>query len=199
MNRSPPRFDSFTLIAVLFESGLALAAVLIGWLFAFSPVEKLRLDAGNWWQMVLLGVAAAVPMFAGLAAIERLPLAPLVRLREVAEKLLVKLIGRCTLAELAIISLCAGLGEEVLFRGLLQGGLAAWLGEPWGVWIALAVASLVFGLAHAITRTYIALAALAGLYLGLLFLWTDNLVPPILAHAIYDFGALWYLMRRGKP
>jgi membrane protease YdiL (CAAX protease family) len=61
---------------------------------------------------------------------------------------------------------------------------------------AVLVASAAFGLAHFLTATYAALAAVAGLYLGTLFLLQGNLVVPIVAHALYDFVALLYLVRR---
>jgi uncharacterized protein len=55
-------------------------------------------------------------------------------------------------------------------------------------------ASMVFGLLHAVTITYAVLAALVGAYLGWLALATDSLVGPIIAHSLYDFLALVYLI-----
>ena len=54
------------------------------------------------------------------------------------------------------------------------------------VGIALVASSLVFGLFHPITKLYIFLAALMGLYFGGLVLYTGNLLVPIAAHATYD-------------
>jgi len=197
MNRPSPRPAPITPVAVVFEGSLALVAVAVGWLFNFSPLEKLRMTASDWWLVLLIGAGATIPMFGGLAIIQRISWRPVVRLRDVAGQVLSQLLGRCTTAELAVISLCAGVGEEVLFRGLLQGGIAAWIGAPHGTWIAVTVSSLAFGCAHAITRTYALLAALAGAYMGVLFLWTDNLLVPIVAHAVYDFGAMLYVLRTG--
>ena len=198
MKQTAQNSDSFTWIALVFEGGLAVIAMGIGWALSFSPIEKLRLDAGNWWGVLLLGCAASLPLFAGLWAIEALPLRPLVHLREKATGLLERLLGQCTIGELAVISLFAGVGEEILFRGLLQDGIAAWIDHPAGVWLGLGVASIIFGLAHAATRTYAVLAALAGGYLGLLLIYTENLMVPILAHAVYDFGALVYVLKWEK-
>src|SRR6266567_3525912 len=50
----------------------------------------------------------------------------------------------------------------------------------------LVLASVLFGVAHAITLTYALLAAAMGAWLGWLWLWCDNLLPAILAHALYD-------------
>ena len=34
-----------------------------------------------------------------------------------------------------------------------------------------------------------------GVYLGLVWEWTGNLLPPVLMHALYDFLVLLYLLR----
>ena len=85
----------------------------------------------------------------------------------------------------------AGLGEELLFRGVIQ----SWLVSETNLWLGLAVTSILFGLAHFISRTYAVYAAVVGAYLGWLFIAFDNLLVPILTHAAYDFFALVYLVR----
>ena len=57
------------------------------------------------------------------------------------------------------------------------------------------LASLLFGLMHPITPAYIVLAALMGAFLGWIFLITENLLPVIITHGLYDFLALAYLTR----
>jgi CAAX protease family protein len=102
------------------------------------------------------------------------------------------MVTRQSLVGLAALALVAGISEEVLFRGVIQPGLARWL--PIGA--ALIVTSLVFGLVHFASRTYAIFAALMGVYLGALFQLADNLFAPIVAHAIYDFVALVWVARR---
>lgn len=81
--------------------------------------------------------------------------------------------------QLFVVSLCAGWGEEVLFRGFLQSELG------W-VW-----ASIIFGLAHALTATYALLATVMGGYLGWIFHeFNQSIWIPALVHGIYDFAAL---------
>ncbi len=63
-----------------------------------------------------------------------------------------------------------------------------------GAWTGLAVASVVFGLLHAVTPTYAVLAALIGVYLGGLWQVTGNILTPIVTHALYDFLLLVYLL-----
>ena len=123
------------------------------------------------------------------------PLPALRRLIAVVDQLLSPLFRGCRVWELAVISAVAGLGEELLFRAVLQEAVAGWLGGPVGTWVGLAAASLLFGLMHPITKTYALLATLIGLYLGWLWIETGNLLVPVTAHALYDFLALVYLTR----
>ena len=81
----------------------------------------------------------------------------------------------------------AGLGEEMLFRGVLQSELS----EKFGDVAALTSASIIFGALHAVTPLYAFLASLASLYFGELYLQYHNLVVPIVCHGLYDVGALF--------
>ena len=83
----------------------------------------------------------------------------------------------------------AGIGEEMLFRGVLQFELGSRLGSEV---IAVGLTSIVFGALHAVTPLYAGLAALASVYFGWLYLATGNLMVPIVTHAFYDWAALLY-------
>jgi hypothetical protein len=48
---------------------------------------------------------------------------------------------------------------------------------------------------HRLTWIYAIIAALIGLYSGLLWIWTGNLITPMITHAAYDFVALVYFLR----
>ena len=65
--------------------------------------------------------------------------------------------------------------------------------------LALALASLLFAAAHLITWTYALIVAFIGAYLGLLLIWTGNLLTPMITHAVYDFIALVYFLRLYRP
>jgi membrane protease YdiL (CAAX protease family) len=103
--------------------------------------------------------------------------------------------GGATLGQLAAVSLVAGCGEELLFRGLLQAGVSGWISGHVGLGVGLAVASALFGVCHWLSGTYAILAVLAGAYFGLLLILTGNILAPIIAHAAYDFLALAYLIK----
>jgi membrane protease YdiL (CAAX protease family) len=92
---------------------------------------------------------------------------------------------------LVVVALLAGLGEEALFRGVVQPALAAHL----PLLVAIAATAMLFGAAHWITPTYALLAGIVGAYLGGLFVLSGNLLVPIVAHALYDVVALALLVR----
>lgn len=90
--------------------------------------------------------------------------------------------------DMVLLSVIAGVGEEALFRGVIQSVL--------GVWFA----SLLFAVMHVfrwdsdglkMTAFYIPF----GLLLGWLYATTQNLWGCIVAHTLYDLVALWWLRR----
>jgi membrane protease YdiL (CAAX protease family) len=66
-----------------------------------------------------------------------------------------------------------------------------WLGPGWGV----ALASILFGVLHPISLTYIIITALLGAYLGAIWVQNGNLLTVMVIHAVYDFAVLGYLIR----
>jgi uncharacterized protein len=193
------RFRAGTAIA--FEAGLIVLAIAVGWLLRVWPLPGVSLANHRWLEQLTAlgwGTLAAVPLIVALLLVDRFPCGPWHNLQQTVEQRLLPWMRHWTIGDMAWISLAAGFGEEMLFRGLLQNGLAGMLPGSWGVAIALAIASLVFGLCHWITTTYAVLAALMGMYLGALLLITENLLAPIATHAVYDFVALVYLTRSSR-
>jgi membrane protease YdiL (CAAX protease family) len=186
-----PKRRQIVIAAIVFEAAIGLFAWGVGhWVEV--PVERITV-----WRPRDLGygVAAAVPPLVALLVLIRLPLGPLVRLRELVRTQVVPLFRDCSLPELLLISVIAGIGEEMLFRGVIQYGMAERIGPPGGVAIGIIVASLLFALAHALSGTYAVLAGLISIYFGWLLMATGNLLVPIVAHAAYDFLAFVYLLR----
>lgn len=166
---------------------MAVVAWALGLLVGEPPLQGFRWDAKD----AGLGLVASLPLLVVAWSALRLPWPPLARIRRFFDDLVRPFFEPCTAADLGLISACAGIGEEMLFRGLLQGGLSGWLGP----WAGLCLASACFGLAHLITPTYAIIAGLIGAYLGGLWIATGNLLAPIVAHAAYDLVALIYLLR----
>lgn len=183
-------------ITILFEGGLAIVALGLGWLFNFPIWSLLQFDR----EAVSWGLAGSLPPIAALLLMNRYPLGPLKKLADFVKTHITPLFLGSRIWQLALMSAAAGIGEELLCRGFIQHGLQTWLsgylGEQAAMWIALTVASVTFGLAHAMTREYAIACIVMGFYLGGLWLVTDNLLVPIIVHGVYDFVALVYMTRR---
>lgn len=186
-----PSYPHVAFLALATEGGVGLLALFLGWVLGYPLYDAIRWDRDGW----VWGALGAFPLVAIMALVVRVPWPPFRRLLATIDEMIVPLFRACNLADLALISTLAGLGEEMLFRGIIQRALGDFGGEPIGPWLGLAVSSVLFGIAHSITRTYALLATLIGLYLGLLWMGTENLLVPIVAHALYDFLALVYLIR----
>jgi membrane protease YdiL (CAAX protease family) len=177
-------------MAVAFEGGLVVVGLAIGWLMS-PPAWDLA-----WWSVkaVLLGALWTLPLLAALVFLRQLRTGAVGRFNRTIDELLVPLFSELALWQFALISLLAGVGEELLFRGILQRLLSGPLGEIW----AIVLTSVVFGVAHLVTPLYGVLAGLVSVYLGWLLVRYDNLAVPMVTHAVYDFVALAYLARPRK-
>jgi membrane protease YdiL (CAAX protease family) len=171
----------------LAEGGLVLVALAVGALVHVAPFATFT------WNLrgLAAGIAATAPLLLLLAWCLRTRFGPVARLVHTVEERAAPLFAGDTALTIALVAALAGLGEEALFRGVMQTALLARL----PAWAAVLMTASVFGLAHALTVTYAVLAALVGGYLGWLHLASDNLLVPILAHALYDLVALRLLLR----
>jgi membrane protease YdiL (CAAX protease family) len=96
----------------------------------------------------------------------------------------------------ALVSVTAGICEEVLYRGFLIRYLSD---GPWhaGLWIALAIASVSFGLGHGYQGlSGIIGTGLLGAVMAVIFLTTGSLWLSMALHAIIDLRLL-LLLRPG--
>jgi uncharacterized protein len=85
-----------------------------------------------------------------------------------------------------MLAALSGISEEILFRGVLQ------------TQFGLIAASIIFGLAHIWRRdavVYGVYATVIGAGFGLVYLLTQNLCAPILAHAVNNVVAILYCAR----
>jgi CAAX protease family protein len=95
-----------------------------------------------------------------------------------------------------VLSGIAAVCEEVLFRGFLLWVLVAWLESPW---MAAAIVSLSFGLAHGYQKIAgITRASVLGMLLAVPTVLTGSLFPAIVAHfwinAAVGLGGWRYLL-----
>jgi membrane protease YdiL (CAAX protease family) len=175
------------IFAVFFEAGLAPFSLFLGWLLGHPPLEHLTWTVWG----AGLGIMAAVPLVLLFLAMLRWPIGPLARVKKFCDDEVVPLLENASWSEIGLVSLSAGVGEEMLFRGVLQASFTQWL----GVYVGVGLASLLFGLLHPISIAYMVIIAILGLYLGAVFYGSDNLLTVMITHAVYDFAALGYLIR----
>lgn len=171
---------------VLLEAGLAPTSLILGWLFGHNPLKDFSWSKDG----AIAGVAAALPMLVFLTLTMRWPVGPLRRIKDFFDRELAPLLAGCGWSDFLIISVAAGVGEELLFRGLIQGGLTRMLGPVAGV----LGAAVLFGLLHPVSLAYVVLATLLGAYLGVVWILTGNLLSVMITHGLYDFIALLILM-----
>jgi membrane protease YdiL (CAAX protease family) len=173
------------LFAFLGEGALMLIGLLwILWRdlpFEWSDASRISSAAATVIGLVVAAALAAIQFVLLRVVPER---GPVRALRRLYRELLFPLFRASTPIEIAVISMLAGVGEEVLFRGAMQ--------PEWG----LIVTSVIFGLFHIGGRLTVALgiwAACTGALLGWLAIATGGLLAPIVAHIAYDALALSYL------
>ena len=177
-------------MAILFETGIGFVGILLAKLAGVPIWSSLVVSS----EALARGLIATLPMLAMLVVLTLNRWTPLVDLKRQLEAIVRVLFAESSWLELALISLAAGVGEELLFRGALQPLLAGWVPPI----VAIGVVSLAFGLAHALSTMYFVAATLVGFYLGWLTMAYDDLIAPMVAHGLYDFIALTYVQQRVK-
>ncbi|EMI53894.1 CPBP family intramembrane glutamic endopeptidase [Rhodopirellula sallentina] len=249
MDDEPQTPETLFHTAVGVEGGLGVLAILLGYFFGpdarelVPSLDQLPAVFGG----IGLGILATFPLLLLMGIIRRIKHPAVEQLDQLSEHPMIELMLKLGPAELLVISLCAGVGEELLFRGWLMPALAQLLhGEPisllggdpaiirpwwafggwtseianrageqpsaifesgalswsaltqwwsesigWEMTVAWLLSSISFGFVHPISKLYIGVTALMGLYFGALLILTGNLMIPIIAHALYDAIQLW--------
>jgi len=174
--------------ACAFEAAFLAAA----WIWLAAAGKDPRAVLGCNGSALLWGAAGAIPTLAGFFwMLWRKPrrLEPLRRL--LLEKI-APLFAGWTAPQAAVLSALAGLGEELLFRGALQGWLQSRIG-PVG---AILLAAAAFGLAHPLSLRYALATAAVGAYFGWLAVALGGVAAPAVAHGLHDFVAILWIKRR---
>jgi hypothetical protein len=187
----------FLRLAAIFEGGLVLVALALGLVFRIDPFDQFSIEL----KPVLLGLAAALPPFLVLVVADRFRFSALERIKRIVLELLGPSLVACRWYELLFVAALAGFGEELVFRGVLQRLFDHWLDFGGSGLIAGLIASnVIFGLLHMLTPTYAVLAALMGVYFGVLLEATHppNVITPMLAHGAYDYLAFLLLRRAAR-
>jgi uncharacterized protein len=182
-----PGRDVIIMFIVFFEGGLAPLSLLLGWWLGHNPLAHFT------WSFMdaFWGALAPLPLVLLFLGILRWPFGRLKQIKSFCEEEFVPLLTGSSWSDMALIAISAGVGEEMLFRGVLQSSLGSWLGNIWG----LTVSSVLFGLLHPITLPYVFLMVLVGFYFGGTFLLSGNLLTVMVTHAVYDFALMTYLLK----
>ncbi|TXD37653.1 CPBP family intramembrane metalloprotease [Lujinxingia vulgaris] len=112
------------------------------------------------------------------------------------------MLGPMTPGQVQVLALTSGVAEEIFFRGFLQQAFstAGWAG-PYGDWVGLVLASVIFGLIHIGPErdtfrpwTYMALGL--GAIFGLMYLYTGSVLAPVIAHITVNYFNLGHISRQ---
>jgi membrane protease YdiL (CAAX protease family) len=204
-------------VGIVVEGGLIAVALFLAWWGLYDhgqPLDQLlgknpaqaplpQLEIAGW------GLLATLPLLIVLAGFHFLR-PPFVQLsfdrftflrpmQDFVQSELHPLFRSSTLFEMFLLSMLAGVGEELLFRWCLQGGItslfAPSIGVPTAAAIGMLVASILFGLCHWVNNSYGITTLIVGFYFGGLMLLTGSVLVPMITHALYDFVAMIYIGR----
>ena len=194
MDSSAQRSDGFAM-AVVVEGGLALAAIVAAWIFRVSLRDMFPSSGDSLLRAIVRGLLATLPMLVIFWLLVNSTWPMMRQLREQVQWLIDEMFPSRSIAQFAMVAILAGVGEELLFRGAIQSVLGNWTSPV----IGLVITSLLFGLAHALSKLYFLFAVAVGAFLGWMTLKYSDLVAPMVAHGVYDFLALVYLSRQKTP
>lgn len=182
--------NALLLVTIFAEGGLGLLGLILMRFSRLALWSRIDLSRGATVYALLL----CLPMLGMLFFFDRSNWKPIAQFRREVEEKIAPIFANARLPDLALIALFAGIGEELFFRGWLQGALTDRFEALWGILFA----SAIFGLLHYLSGTYAIYATLTGLYLGVIYQATGNLYIVAAIHALYDFIALVYLLRKSK-
>jgi len=99
------------------------------------------------------------------------------------------------LLNIFMVGIIAGVGEELMFRGVIQKIFTDWTRN---IHAGVIIAAILFSAMHLQFYGFLP-RLLLGLFLGYLFVWSGSLWIPILVHIIYNSFAvvLYYLFESG--
>src|SRR3954466_442622 len=166
------------------QSALAAIAIVL-WARAARPWQQLGFVIPNGWRLLVsISVVLAMTAFAAhqIRAIRRLSAEKRVAINaQVHEVAFLLPHSSAERRWFWLLSLTAGVCEEVLYRGFLTWVASAYLGAPAGIAIAVAA----FGVAHAYQggRGILKTGAV-GLVMSLIVVATGWLIPAMVVHAL---------------
>ena len=172
------------IVGTLLMGGLAYGLSL----FLGTPLGPQIAFSGN---DILVGVIATLPLVVFLWWFSNTDIVPISTFRLSQVEFFANMGFAFTPWRIVLMAIGAGVSEELLFRGVFQ----TWMTTIAPVAVAIIVSNIVFGLLHMRTVLYAVIAGCVGVYLGVLYEITGNLLTPIITHMLYDAIALDYARR----
>lgn len=166
---------------------LGLGAVILGYFLSTHLFDQLQFDLND----IFIGIIGTLPLALMLWWFTTTTIEPIARFIQSQLDFFAKMAGLFTPFRIAILSIGAGISEELLFRGVIF----VWLHKMAPFIIAIIVTNAIFGVLHMRTVLYAVVAGLVGVYLTMLYVITGNLLTPIVTHILYDAVALEYTRR----
>lgn len=166
-------------------------AFVLGAMLIYLTDLPVYLGFDDWAVSLIWGSILAVATFGLVILLTRLPFSK--SLREICKQL-VPIFEGLSLWKILAISLAAGVGEELLFRGFFQ----QWLAGYMRIEVAILLAALVFGYLHFASVSYFALTFVLGALFGITYAKTHSLLLVISWHAVYDMLIIWVFSRKPK-
>ena len=185
--------------------------ILLGWLFQGNIQEYLQLNKSTHIQNYLLATVAlliVVPFINFLGDLNSKMTLPdslsgvenWMRSMEDAAQVMVEKFMKVEhisglLFNVFMIAVLPALGEELMFRGVIQKIFSTWTkNRHWGIWIS----AFLFSAMHMQFYGFLPRMALGAMF-GYLLVWTGTMWAPILAHFVNNLmGVLgYYLINKG--
>ena len=188
-----------------------LPALFAGYFFGNSSLKYLFLNKPSKWPsylLTLLLILASLPMINWMISVNDMMKLPdalrgiedWMRATEAeAAKLTEAFMAMPTMGSflfnMVMIAILPAIGEEIMFRGLIQRLLKEWLGN---IHIAIFISALLFSAMHMQFYGFLPRMVL-GMVFGYLFYWTGSLWIPIFAHFLQNgmVVVVTYLGQRG--
>ncbi|MBL7138515.1 MAG: CPBP family intramembrane metalloprotease [Bacteroidales bacterium] len=209
---NPKAISLLKYFQIIQEVGIFIVPPLLAaFLFVWKPFHFLKLqDPSRWqiWVLTTVIMGASIPVInqlivlneamrlpEWLAGMEQWMLETEEQAWELTEAFLnIKTLGGFLL-NLLMIAILPAIGEELLFRGLLQRLFHDWLGN---IHVAIILAGLLFGAMHLQFYGFLPRTVL-GILFGYLFFWSGSLWIPIFAHFLNNAVAVTvsFLQKQG--
>ena len=173
-------------------------AMLAGYFFERSSIRYLRIDIPSWWPIYLITLIlmlASLPLINWMVTVNDMMKLPdflngleawMKTMEEEAEKLTRAFMQMPTpgafLFNMFMIAVLPAVGEEFMFRGLIQRLFREWLGN---IHVAIFLSALLFSAMHMQFYGFFPRMVL-GIVFGYLFYWSGSIWIPVFAHFIQN-------------